>query len=142
MVQRSLAHCAAIFSALASIGAGGAATNAQDAHFFPTRPPGAVLHTLTGTLVAFGVGNAMGGLTIRHGRATTDLYVGAMPRLDGRPIDCDHPPESGEKPSEFCPYWPPRVIIGKTVVTVRYWKQRRPDTNELVDVTTDIRSNR
>ena len=131
---------AGVTIAISSLGGGAPARAQSMQHFFPTRPPGAKLHTLTGTLTDFGVGNAMGGLTVRRGNTSTELYVGAMPRLDGRPIECDFPPRRDAKPSGFCPYWPSNVVIGKTIVTVRYWKQRRPDTSELVDVTTDIRS--
>ena len=98
-------------------------------HFFPARPAGAALHVARGTLVDFGIGNALGTLAIRLASgATRRFYVGYPLRVDGRPTQCLHPPSTGFTPShDECPAWPSDIVLGRGRVTVRYWDERGPD---------------
>ena len=112
----------------------------SEQHFFPRRPVAAHMRTMTGILEEYGIGNASGSIRIKMKTATIDLYTAADVRLDGRIIACDHPPVSGQKRSMFCPSWPSNVLIGKTVVTARYWLQHFPGFASAVRVTDDLRS--
>ena len=109
-------------------------------HFFPSRPSGAKLRTITGKLEEFGIGNASGAVVIETGVKRAQLYTGANLRLDGKRVACDHPPSRGSKRSILCTSWPSNVVVGTTIVTATYWSQAGPGSVTPVDVTDELRS--
>jgi hypothetical protein len=141
---KTIATIAAIASLLiGDCGHRGAVAATQmhaEQHFFPYRPARARLHTITGVLFDFGLGNASGSVVIKTATSKTELYAGAGLRLDGRRVACDHPPVAGRKRSIFCTSWPKGVVLGKTVVTATYWRQRLPGYATSVDVTDELRT--
>lgn len=106
--------------------------------FFPARPSRAKLHTISGVLSDFGIGNGLGSLELRKGNSVTVIYTGAKLRLDGRLVACDHPPKKGERKSMFCTSWPSNVVVGSTLVSATYWMQTRPDLHTQVKVTDEL----
>lgn len=95
--------------------------------FFPKRPPNAILHTATGVLVDYGLGNKSGGFRIRQDGTQKNLEfsVGDSMRMNRHEVHCAVPPSPGFQPSKAaCAYWPPEIVIGKTRVQVTYWSDK------------------
>lgn len=113
--------------AMLLIVAGARASRADDAHYYP-QVSGAPAGVIVGRLSDIGFGMGSGGMTIRTAAGkTVDLYTARPPfSIDGKHIDCPLPPKNGAKPSrEVCPAWPARVIVGRSVVRVPYWRGTR-----------------
>jgi hypothetical protein len=86
----------------------------MEPRFFPGRPSSAVLHTHSGILEDFGAGMAMGHVALRTRSGTIiDFYLGSEMRINGTPMRCARPSE--------CTAWPPRLITGRSWVTVTHW---------------------
>jgi hypothetical protein len=118
-----------------------AEARADDSRFFPDRPVAAHLEQATGVLTDFGIGNRSGSLTLKTSAGNRTFYVSEHIMLDGKPVECDHPPAPGFRPSAIsCSSWPKNVVIGRTQVRVKFWTQTRPDVHARVAVAARIES--
>ncbi len=85
--------------------------------FFPGRPVHAPVQIARGVLIAYGVGQAEGHVTIRDARGVQeDFFIGYPMRVNGARMDCAF--------AERCPQWPATLVVGKSRVAVSYWVQR------------------
>jgi len=107
--------------------------------FFPDRPRAVKMMSATGVIEDFGIGNSLGGMTLKTGPTTTVYYVGANLKLNGRAVTCDHPPQAGRPKSLFCEAWPENVRLRTSHVRVTFWQQMRPGFGR-VNVTDQIQS--
>jgi hypothetical protein len=124
-----------------NVGAGVETTAAQaaQAHFFPSRPPGAAVHRLSGILTDFGIGNDAGGFEIIAGKKKYELYVSADFQINGKRATCSQAPMPNQHPDPYCK-WPSNIVIGKTMVTTAYWLQKMPGTPGEVMVANEFHS--
>ncbi len=118
-------------------GADASVPQAVATHFFPSRPPGAVLHELSGTLTDFSVGNDEGGFQIRSGTKTYEIYVSERFLINGSPAPCDRAPRPGEPKDPYCK-WPSTIVVGKTRVATAYWLQKKQHGPEYVMVASEF----
>jgi hypothetical protein len=94
-------------------------------HFFPSRPTGATLHTETGILTTYGIGNDTGGFTVKRGAISREFAVGFPLRLAGTLYRC-LPIPSRKHDDGNCKRWPAALVVGKSRVRVTYWWQEQP----------------
>ncbi len=129
---------AMLLSTKSPAGADSSTAQAAQAHFFPSRPSGAALHTIRGTLAAYDIGNDEGGFAIKAGKKTYEVYVAANFRINGREVACDHAPMPGKPRSIFCTDWPSNIVLGKTTVITEIWYQKKTDTATTVMVAAEF----
>ncbi len=94
-------------------------------HFFPSRPAATPLHTETGVLADYGVGNDTGGFTVRWGNVSHVFILGFPLRLAGTLYRC-LPMPTRVHDDGICKKWPVNVVLGKSKVRVTYWWQNDP----------------
>jgi hypothetical protein len=86
------------------------------ATYFPKRPQGATMHTVTGVLTWYGRGNDSGAIVVRDpGGVEADVYMAPLVWINGVIVNCSHPGLAD------CTDWPTNIVVGTTVVTVSYW---------------------
>jgi hypothetical protein len=91
-------------------------------HFFPKRPVDIVPSHVTGVLVNYAHGEAVGGFAILDDAGKTwSFSMGYRMTVNGTAVRCFRPPASS-KPAFMCDDWPAGVIVGTTRVTAAYWK--------------------
>jgi hypothetical protein len=117
--------------------ASAASTQAAQAHFFPSRPHGAVLHQLTGILTEYGIGNDAGGFEVIAGKKKYEIYVSQGFRINGAPAPCGTIPGQGKLQDPFCK-WHSNIVLGKTMVKTAYWLQSMPETSGIVMVANEF----
>jgi len=99
---------------------------ALEVGFFPVRPKSVVLRSATGIIEDYGIGMKSGGVRIQPtiGRRIY-FYVSDKMIINGKRVMCTNPPYGTYMQPPFCSDWPRNLIIGKTHVTVTYWKSTR-----------------
>lgn len=86
-------------------------------------------------LADLGIGIRSGSLTLHTTTGDQVFSIGEAMLLDGKPIECDHPPEVGRPSSSLtCPSWRRDVFVGETRVRESYRATRRPDSCNGVEV--------
>lgn len=103
------------------------AANGTQTGFFPTPAPSQQYYTATGVLESYGIGMKSGIVRIKLSSGSTmDFYVSTTMSIDGKNIKCVLPPIGSMTPPPFmCKDWPSTLVLGKTSVTVTYWKTTR-----------------
>ena len=88
---------------------------------FPARPASVRLHKFTGVLSYYGVGNDQGGFSLIIGGKVMFFSTAGM-TINGEVLTCRDP---SLYPDSFsCPYWPPSIVLGKSVVTATCWTEK------------------
>ena len=106
-----------------------------DDHFFPQRPQGAVIRTVSGVLTGYGQGMGGGSVIIGSGSSSKAFYMGYPMKINGVEVVCSLPPQRG-KSGFNCDDWPAGLVLGRTVVTVSYWDA--PLNGTMVEATDEI----
>jgi hypothetical protein len=101
----------------------------QGPSFFPTRPPYVVISSVHGTLIGWGYGNKAASLELRADTGKPIHFnLADSVTIDGLVIDCAYgPSKTFTPPAGTCPIWPQYVVVGKSKVTVKYWRQVGPN---------------
>lgn len=92
-----------------------------NAGYFPSRPSGAQLQTVTGVLIDYGIGNGTGSFDLRDASGNDHwIHIGSQMTINGVTVKCLNP---DPKMADFgkCPDWPSTVVVGTTVVTATCW---------------------
>ncbi len=107
-----------------SISAAFGAASISD-HFFPQRPAGATLTTITGVLENWTHGEGVGTIAVKDSSGNTHkFYMGYPARINGKTVLCfSAPGADGDAPSPdpYCTDWPSKVVIGTTKVKAVTW---------------------
>lgn len=118
-------------------------TTQARAGYFPTRPQNAVMHTVTGVLTWYFVGNGAALIRVRDQAGVQwDINGGRAITINGVAVRCGWPGDSS------CTDWPSNVVIGTTVVTVSYWIDpigfagRQSLVSDQIDVGTQARAHK
>jgi len=99
----------------------GPARAQSGASFYPQQPIGVTNYTGTGILEVYGRGNESGEFSIKQAKGgTLWFFFGSPITINGSVVWCGVPPTASATPNPSD--WPSNIVLGKTAVTVVYWK--------------------
>jgi len=101
-----------------------ALADSAEMHFFPSRPSGATLSSVSGVLTNWSHGEGTGTISVLDSSGKTHtFYMGYPAKINGTAVTCFHAPgtSGSSSPDPYCTDWPSGIVLNSTKIKAVYW---------------------